>query len=140
MKPVLFLDVDGVLNKFGEASNNSLDGSKIAILQEEVLSKVDCLVVLASTWRRYPRLVERLRVGGIPIHDLTPVVRSWMPTRGMEIKAWLDDHPEVKTFVILDDDIDGVGPELAPHLVATDSFTGLNRRVARRVRDKLTIG
>ena len=112
MRPVLFLDVDGVLNQVG-VTNNVLDGVKVMLLRE-VLSKVNCRVILSSTWRRYRKLIERLLTENIPINGLTPVLGV---ERGKEIRAWLNEHPDVKDFVILDDDIFGIEPELKVNMV-----------------------
>lgn len=46
--------------------------------------------------------------------------------RGYQIQEWLNDHPEVTHFVILDDSDDMV--HLLPKLVQTNDRTGLERR------------
>jgi hypothetical protein len=45
--------------------------------------------------------------------------------RGLEIKDWLDNHPEVKNWVALDDDSSGFGTlNIINHLVKIDSDIG----------------
>jgi hypothetical protein len=51
--------------------------------------------------------------------------------RGVEIQAWLDDHPRVQRFVILDD-LAGMA-HLSGHLVQTESRTGLTQELADEV-------
>jgi len=49
--------------------------------------------------------------------------------RGDEIEAWLNEHPEVKKFVILDDDNDM--RNLMDHLIQTDFYKkGLTSELA----------
>jgi hypothetical protein len=89
-------------------------------------------LVISSSWRRRRSraelsaiLAERGYTGGI--FDVTP--RHGRPPEGErlvragEITAWLASHPEVTSFVILDDDAD-FGP-LASRHVRTDAAAGL---------------
>lgn len=78
---------------------------------------------------------------GHELHDVTPTmdaraggsVISSAVKRCEEIAGWLDDHPEVTRFVILDDDWDaGALPELKPSFIQTDSFVGLTPETAAR--------
>jgi hypothetical protein len=45
--------------------------------------------------------------------------------RGLEIQDWLDNHPGVTDFVILDDSSDMA--HLMPKLIQTDDATGLTQ-------------
>ncbi len=129
---VLFLDVDGVLNRCGK-SNQGLESDKIDLLRT-IIRETKCLVVLSSTWRLNPTAVKRLEKEFF-IHDSTPdlsdrrTLRKTVP-RGQEIAAWLKNYPFVH-FVILDDDNDM--EELSPHLVRTESYTGLTPEIAQKV-------
>jgi len=119
---VIFLDVwvDGVLNcQMTDRIFHGfifLDIGKIAVLRE-LVDRTGAQIVLSSTWRadyywaeqggvqqRY-NLFELLRseldAQGIKISDLTADV--W-DSRGLEIKSYLDDHPQIKHIVVLDDD------------------------------------
>ena len=112
-RPVLFLDVDGVLNSatFFAASDpipvTSVDPRAVRRIQR-IVDQTDALVVLSSSWRKSPELVAILRTAGVPIHDVTPVLTGpnggTYVERSDEIRAWLRDHPEVTTYAIVDDD------------------------------------
>jgi hypothetical protein len=135
----LFLDVDGVLNRCG-ASGHGLESDKIALLKE-IVDATGCGIVLSSMWRKSPDAVGRLDAVLTAAQilwdrEMTPVLdrqigQLWVTdTRGREIQHWLNRNP-VQAFVILDDDAD-MGA-LLPHLVKTDSFTGLTPEIAAEV-------
>jgi hypothetical protein len=83
-------------------------------------------VVLSSTWRLYPELMaDAARMLNLPIIDRTPDHGSY-DTRATEVQAWLDAHPEVEHFAI----VDGVPvfdaiPELQAKFVQTDPAMGV---------------
>lgn len=61
---------------------------------------------------------------GIPqTYGITPWSRDRY--RGSEIKEWLDEHPEVTNYVIIDDDNDML-EEQEPYLVQTSWYDGIN--------------
>lgn len=78
---------------------------------EELMRRVPELkIVVSSTWR-LGETVESLKAMFKPfklisdaIVGVTPSIR--LTPRGNEIQAWLDKHPEVTRFVIVDDDMD----------------------------------
>ncbi len=143
--PVLFLDVDGVLNRCG-MSGQGLETDKVAMLQE-IIQATNCEIVISSTWRRLtdsalPRLLAVLRSIGAVVAGMTPILDDQMAsglwhgvTRGAEIASFLASNPEITKFVILDDD-DDMG-DLRPHLVNTNSFEGLTPQFTKEVIRRL---
>lgn len=115
---VIFLDVDGVLNcrnrweSLPQANSRSI-GSKVdpdaVIRLRAILEATGAKIVVSSTWRHFfmRELTEFLHHHGVN-RDLvvgqTPYCSSGH--RGEEIQRWLTEHPEVNSFVILDDDSD----------------------------------
>lgn len=145
--PILFLDVDGVLNKCG---GQGLDSEKVALLKT-ILDATSARVVLSSTWRKQRenlrRVIQMLDGIGHELESVTPVEDkqtsgAWgpaiwtAPTRGQEIQAWLDAHPKETRFIILDDDPD-LG-SLLPLAVGTNSFEGLTPEIAQTCIQRLT--
>jgi hypothetical protein len=156
--PILFLDFDGVLNsaaffrspesKDGEAG--ALDPKAVARLNT-IIAKTGAKVVVSSSWR-YGRSVAELQaildergfVGEVidktadAIHmDAADPKESGFYrayARGDEIREWLDRHPEVKSFVALDDDweMDAV----KENHVKTNTFVGglLDHHVEEAIR------
>jgi hypothetical protein len=106
---VIFLDIDGVLN-FHQPE--SPDQSKT--IQRELLGRLRAIleatgakIVLASTWRHEEGAVDEARSDGVPIDDVLPDLRP--ASRGKEIISWLNKHPEVQRYLVLDDEDDDYG-------------------------------
>jgi hypothetical protein len=119
---VIFLDIDGVLNCNSTRERIGgiyfVEDDKIEILQE-IIEYTDAKVVLSSTWRigwemmqndpnyhdkHFEMLRDKLQEHGIQLYDRTPIMSG--EHRGREIDEWLRCHPNVESFVILDDDSD----------------------------------
>jgi hypothetical protein len=140
---VLFLDIDGVLNAtedwiewkvLGHSTNYSfemLSRPKIAMLVN-IVQKTGCKLVLSSSWRLHytnEQMIEMFKVRGCHyittdiLIDQTPFPRlSGM--RGQEINEWLQEHPEVTQYIILDDSTDFYDHQRVYH-VKTDTYVGL---------------
>lgn len=143
---VLFLDVDGVLNMIGSGGLYALNRKRLKLLQN-IIEETGAQIVLTSTWRKdtyaLKRLSKVLAYRGMKIVDSTPVF--WTDAdgnryyRGHEIQDWLNRHPEVETYVILDDDSDMLDSQLR-NFVQTDPKHGLTETLAYRVIYKLNNG
>lgn len=140
MKPkVIFLDVDGVLNRLTDDAFNALDNDMIARLAR-IVAVTDARIVLSSFWRYSQHAVEELNARlldyGLVIHSHTPKSGDWKfsggivgsKTRGAEIQQWMDENWTPERFVILDDNTDMA--HLMPYLVRTSSYSGLTDRDA----------
>ena len=113
--PVLFLDIDGVCNSRAYAEQiggnlfNVIDPAPAAMVRR-IVTMTGCQVVLSSTWRLYPDSLKVVRNEVCDFIDVTPDHQrggKWgIAPRGTEIKAWLDQHPEVDRYAILDDNSD----------------------------------
>lgn len=128
---VVFLDVDGVLSKFGTKGNGPLGLSKPLMRNLSFLCKTaKAKIVLSSSWRMFPnarfKLDRTLRYKGLKISSSTPVIQDGdQKFRQFEIEQWLSEHPEVTDYVILDDIPDYFMKPLADHLVTCDPEIGL---------------
>jgi len=140
---VLFLDIDGVLNSdrfrfaqpWGVREVDMFDPAAVATLNA-ITRRWQLKLVISSSWRVMPDLEAILRAKGIEaeIIGLTPHAEG---PRGFEIAEWLVGHPEITSFVILDDDAD-MG-ELTDHLVRTDHRHGLVPEDVERVARVLNL-
>lgn len=128
---VLFLDIDGVLNStrtcvaFGgypmELTHiGAFDQVAIRLIQR-LCDSGGVQVVLSSAWRLIHPHDEVGKALGLPIIDRTP---SLTGPRGLEINAWLSNHPEVKQYAIVDDDSDMLPDQIA-RFVQTAGHEGL---------------
>lgn len=121
---VLFLDIDGVLNnnETTERCNNFTGvDRKLAKRFTDWLNTTDVKIVLSSTWRLHPEMWFALNEAGISWIDVTPGPHRY---RGDDIKQWLDAHPEVTAYAILDDSTDML-PSQFDRCVFTDGSHGL---------------
>lgn len=139
---VLFLDIDGVANCSTTTVRHrgfiGIDRWK-AFLIGKIQLDTGCEIVLSSSWRKYDdgrKEVERVICA---MYDVTPIMprpegTSWeYNERGREIKAWLDAHPNVTRYAIVDDDNDML-PEQQEHFFKTDYFgEGLTDEIAARI-------
>lgn len=109
-----------------------------------IVERTRCVVVLSSTWRKDNHglsITERAlqaRGANFPLVDATPdCARATAGVlfigaeRGAEIQEWLDRHPTVTRFAIVDDDSD-MGP-LLPRLVKTSMERGIQDEHVERL-------
>lgn len=134
---VLFLDVDGVLNIFRdyETIGNDIMFFKINRRCLERLHRIikdtGCKLVLSSSWRVLRDGRKTLeKIGELKFIGETDDDGIH---RGKQIKRWLDAHPEVENFCILDDDGDMLLSQQA-HFVQTDPEFGLTETMEYRVK------
>lgn len=141
---VLFLDVDGVLNKEGTKATVETIFGRFTGLDQSLVNKLliwlkeheDVKVVLSSSWRLDGRFdhafTNKLKEAGVTWIDETPNCGH----RGEDIYQWYMDHPEVTHFAILDDtsDVHPVGKAL----VQTSAKTGLRDKDLKKLEELLS--
>ena len=147
---VIFLDIDGVLNcseteDFVFPHVFGIDDEKVKLLRS-IVDQTGASIVLTSSWRltwtkNVPYLVDpqaRYMVDKLAKQDLVimdKVSSCW--DRGEGIVAWLLDHPDVKDWIAIDDDMfpDFKANGIIPHLVRTNFYKGglLERHVKKAV-------
>ncbi len=143
---VLFLDIDGVINKrenFNPAHNPGpypVD-AYCAFLVGRIQLSTGCRVVLSSTWRLHKEGRENVSKRVIELYDVTPEIYNKPPgldKRCYEISSWLSYHPEVEKFAILDDESDaGDLASLRKHFFKTTFEDGLTDEIAEAVIEHL---
>lgn len=125
---VLFLDIDGVLNTsntYKEIRNEwQITGKRRIDIDEfrlehlkRIVDETGAKIVLSSTWRTFfCRENEQLKTNfdkgyelenmfekhGLKIYDITPYDANRY--RENEIRKWLEEHPLVTDFVIIDNE------------------------------------
>lgn len=136
---VLFLDIDGVLatlawmRSIGAlwdcAPIEQVDPTLCRRL-ERVLAITGAVIVVSSSWRgdanTPPDVIESiLHARGAPsARVIGATYDPWTGSlRGHEIQRWLDEHPEVTRFAIVDDE--GGMLHLTPRLAKTTLESGL---------------
>jgi len=132
--PILFLDVDGVLNTESSVKRNrfALEDNLLSRLGE-VIKKTGCKIVLSSTWRLHQPcmdvLFERLRQHGLDsvIIDVTRDIKG--AHRTDEIISWLQQNGHIQHWIAVDDmDLQKMCPvRFTGHTVVTDYGKGVYR-------------
>lgn len=145
IRRVLFLDFDGVI--ITPRSTSAMGAPKAVTADYRTFTKCDPLaiavllqlcaagvkLVISSTWRKQPvqcrailqneALLAHLHPDWATRHDNWSIVDS----RGRQIRDWLEQHPEVRSYRILDDDTD-ILPEQKLYYVQCDPWDGLGYR------------
>lgn len=133
---VLFLDIDGVVNCCNtRQSHRGFIGIDplMAFIVGKLVMNTDVDVVLSSSWRHWEDGREEVRKQVVEYVDMTPDDPEG-GHRGREIKMWLDRHPEVTKYAILDDDTDMLEEQL-PFFFQTRWSTGITEEIAKQVED-----
>lgn len=148
---VLFLDIDGVLCTLrshfaycGYGGGMEQWDITSATMIRRLCEKHKAAIVISSTWRKNRQQVMELYLS---LHGLDPFLygevskagnyyriapqeySEWTTPylydkkRGVEIQEWLDKHPSVKRFVIIDDDSDFLTHQ-KPFHAKTDTYEG----------------
>lgn len=146
---VIFLDVDGVLNPEDYTAEIRVLEDKVMLLKQ-IVEATGAKIVLSSSWRRYYEdfakrgfEVKRREDGslsndemnidllhkllckyGLSVDGVTPSVTTGPEARPAEIRLWLTYRPNVKRFVILDDDSFWKWGWMAPFFVRTVTEKG----------------
>lgn len=106
---VIFLDIDGVLSTHRTLvldHEGTFDPIGVRLLKKLLDKNDDWCIVLSSTWRMFSH-----PYGLFKSHGITSIHRDHSTKiidhhRGSEIQEWLDRHPEIEDYIILDDDSD----------------------------------
>lgn len=159
-RKIIFLDIDGVLNsdkfykdlsqyirwkKAKEEGKSRDEQIAIASIDPEavkwvwyIINRTQASLVISSTWRSDNRLIVKFNYMGLPeFIDITPY--TIQRHRGTEIQMWLDAHPEVDNYVILDDDTDMLDSQ-SEHFVHINYEEGLNEETANQAINILNNG
>lgn len=140
----IFLDIDGVLNNIQHITllYEELLGEKQYVqlrrelgampfdyrsckLLQDLIKHTNADIILSSTWRLNDKNIQIIEgYTGIQIKDKTPGLSC---SRGIEINTYLNEHPEITNYVIIDDDTDMMA-EQASHFVKCNTNTGFTQK------------
>ena len=134
----IFLDIDGVANSDKTLARTpqgyiGISSDTIKLLKE-IVEATGASIVLSSSWRLMDEsdidkkyLYRQLKYKGLSIVGQT---KNLGGNRGYEISKYLEEHKEIKSFCILDDEFVREFEEhnLSKHFVHTDYTTGLTKK------------
>ena len=122
--------------RFNWPSDGKVNNFQAVQWLSEACQKFHYDIVITSTWRFHDNYKECLINGGlrngIKILGKTPSLNH--QSRGAEIKAYLDSHPEITYYVIVDDEAD-ILPDQVDHFIQTDDDTGFNYKDFRKFEE-----
>ena len=145
---ILFLDIDGVI--VSDRTHYSTGEHGLMVEPDPVAlkairrfcAKTGARIVLSSAWRKTNGVLEHMSEWGL--HHLlydppggnrndwrtitAPCDDSLLHERGIEIKEWLDRHPEETRYVILDDQPHQILPAQEKHLILCDPHEGMTSK------------
>ena len=120
-------NAEGTHCSYGFAKEGKVNNFQAVQWLSEACQKFGYDIVVTSTWRLWDNYKECLINGGLRsgIEVLGRTPRFSGQPRGAEIKAYLDEHPEILYYVIVDDEAD-ILPEQHSHFIKTNGDTGFN--------------
>lgn len=142
-KKILFLDIDGVLAGEDYLRNRAKGGDFIDPEKVKLLSSLDCLIVISSSWGYDGgKTAKTLKDKGLllPIIGYTAhyeIGSDWI-VRGNSIAKWLSDNCKDTDYqyAIVDDDGDMLLSQVE-HFIQTDPVTGVTEADIERLRSIL---
>ena len=145
---IIILDIDGVCNDACTTTKHvsegrvydGVDKEKIDLLKK-IIDATGAKIILSSTWRKYKDSREYLfkEMG----ERLASCVIGQTPDFGFhlradEIESWLNDHPEVTKFIVLDDQDSEDLERFGSSFIQTKMSTGLTEEDAVKCIEKLS--
>jgi hypothetical protein len=120
---VIFLDIDGVITSVRTGWYN-FDIHALHFLRW-ICNEANVKIVIDSTWRYQYDKAFWLTIFEDTLHNdfRTKNIHSG-DRRGGEIKEWIDRHPEIEGYLIIDDDKDMLLEQL-PFFRQTKSLDGI---------------
>lgn len=144
---IVFLDYDGVVNtpmwneqgthcSYGFPGDGKVNNFQAVQWLSEACQKFHFDIVVTSTWRLDENYKECLiNAGlrhGIEIRGKTPRLKD--KTRGDEIQHYIDAHPEIEYYIIVDDE-DDLLPNQMNNFIQTDGDVGFALKDFRRFEE-----
>jgi len=140
MSNVIFLDYDGVVNtpmwnetgtkcRYNFPEDDKVNNYQAVQWISEFCQKYHYDIVVTSTWRTSANYKECLFNGGlragINILGSTPCLVKTNPylTRGDEIQQYIDEHPDIDHYIIIDDE-DDILPHQRKYFVQPSHYSG----------------
>lgn len=147
---IIFLDMDGVLcvPRYNVAVNriherDVIDPAGVGFLNR--LLEVDPTIkfVISSTWRKVytsEELLAHLQAAGFTgeFHNDWKTGRHPKGHRGLEIQEWLEHHPEITEYIIIDDEVSDIYPYVnKKYVVHTGMYDGISLQNFHDMNTKL---
>lgn len=151
MKKIIFLDFDGVITTL--KTRWKIDMNKVKIIND-ICDRTDAKIVVTSSWRigyrgvvsAFHKFLKQYFIKNQYLDHFKKEFDKFIDNivgmtesgsyRGNEIKFYMNEHPEIDNYVILDDDSDMLDKQLF-NFVQTDTYEGITERDAKLCVDIL---
>ena len=138
---IIFLDIDGVLNHKSSPFEYPIDSFCVGLVNS-LIADTGAKIVMSTSWRDMDGKEYNPTFGHFEVEQpfslrnflvsqglknnfqsdwATPILNK--RPRGFEIQVWLNKHPDVKEYVILDD-VDEFTKDQHAHYIKTSMLTG----------------
>ncbi len=132
MEKLLFLDIDGVLNRDSTKEKSAymnfcgLDKYLVEKFLHWYRQQNNLKIILSSSWRDTPIMIQEIEASGIPLSGLTTTDNPYNSryARGWEVEKYLKDFKHQGKYAILDD-CNEFYPHQLPYFVRTSHVHGL---------------
>lgn len=123
---VIFLDIDGVLNVIpqGHDAHGGIFHPHLVDNLRHIIDSTDAKIVISSSWRHsgLQAMLDMWSDRKLPgeiigITGYRKDLDCFSKQRGTEVQEYVDKHPEIDTYVILDDDGDMLPHQWENHFV-----------------------
>lgn len=120
MKPIIFLDIDGVLVSYARLKDrHPIDGEHDFVHESvealnHLIKELDADIVISSSWRigkSIEMLQEILDLRGVKGKVVGKTRYSFSQIdggRGQEIREWMEENGMPETFLIIDDEVSDI--------------------------------
>ena len=143
---IIFLDIDGVLNSaMGKDPYFSDMEEKKLILLKSLIDESHSAGVVITSDRRYSSIDMSDKKKAFDRFDIKvvgelrrPNIDDYDDNRGKQIKDYLIENPHIDSFVILDDNDDGISPLFKDNFILINRFFGLDEEVLLKAKKILS--
>lgn len=138
---------DGFYYKLNMPDDGEVSNRQAVMWLNKLCKETNAKIVITSTWRFGNGGLEKTKkalynsglLKEIEIIGETPRKYNYNNIRGYEIEEYLNQHPEIDNYVIIDDDLDILTKQMN-NFVATDTNIGMTYNTYVRAKEILNVG
>ena len=133
---IIFLDYDGVINIDPSNFNGYFDNPEAIRFLNKLCKDFEFEIVVTSSWRQHPEYKNFLYDSGL-YKEINIIGGTEISNQGreFEIKNYLNNHPEIEEYLIIDDAF--LPGELCRHLIQTTFTKGFNENKYKEALSKM---
>ena len=138
---------DGFYYKLNMPDDEEVSNRQAVMWLNKLCKETNAKIVITSTWRLGDNGLKKTKkalynsglLKEIEIIGGTPRKYNYNNIRGYEIEEYLNQHPEIDNYVIIDDDLDMLTKQMN-NFVVTDTNIGMTYNTYIRAKEILNVG